>query len=425
MRTLIDNVTLYTGRETIWDACVLVEGSRIGYAGPRSGYAKPEGVERILDGRGGILMPGLSNAHSHAAMTLFRGLGSDLKLQEWLGVVMPEEDKLTGEYVYYGTTLAIAEMVRRGITSFLDMYFFMEDAARAVADTGMRAVLSQGLVADGGERLARNLRLYHDWHGQQDGRIRVMLGPHAEYTTTPESLTSCVEAARREGIGIHIHVSETPREVAECRARRGGKSPVQYLSELGVFDGHAVAAHCVAVDAEDIQILSDKKVHVVHNPASNMKLASGVAPVVDMLRSGVSVSLGTDGASSNNTLDLFADMKLAALLQKGVNQDATLMPAPQVAAMATRAGALAMGFEDVGLIEPGMRADLVLLEQGAPNLTPCFDVPATIVFAAQGLNVRMTMVDGAVLYQDGEYPTLDLERTLGGVHQALRGMGLL
>ena len=272
MKTRIKNIVLYTGNRLIDDGCLIVDGTKIVYSGEAG--AAPQNLEasHTIDGQGGICMPGFNNAHAHAAMTLVRGVGSDLVLQDWLSEVWKIEDNLTAEHVHRGTMLAIMEMVRRGITSFADQYFFMDEAARAVEQTGMRANLSRGITAgngdDDGGRLEDNLKLFKNWHGQCGGRIRVSLAPHAEYTTTPALLRRIVEAAEKVGAGIHTHISETQREVDEC-IQRHGKSPVQYLNELGMFELPVIGAHCVAVDDNDIQTLARKKVHVVHNPASN------------------------------------------------------------------------------------------------------------------------------------------------------------
>lgn len=424
MTTKIEHILLYTGLRLVEDGCLLIRDGAILYAGERSGC--PEGAQEVIDGKGGICMPGLCNAHAHAAMTLLRGVGSDLQLQEWLQQIWPAEDRLNGEHVYNGTMLAAMEMISRGITSFADQYFFMDDTARAVVDSGMRANLSRGIVSTGGndeQKLQEGVRLFEDWNGAADGRIKVYLAPHAEYTTTPDLIHRATRAAARLNTGIHIHISETPREVEECR-QRYGISPVRYFEREGMFEVPVIGAHCVAVDDEDIAILARRQVKVVHNPASNMKLASGVAPVTKMMAAGIDVALGTDGVASNNTTDLFADMKLAAILQKGFLMDPTAMPVEKVLHMATRAGALAMGFENVGVLEAGMRADLLILDKDAPNLTPSTDVLANLVYAAQGLNVRLTMVDGKVLYKNGEYLTLDKEKVLFEAQKSAHALGL-
>ncbi len=426
MKTLIKNITLYTGERLINDGCLIVEDAKIVYSGEVDAAPKNLEVSKTIDGEGGICMPGFNNAHAHAAMTLVRGVGSDLVLQDWLSEVWKIEDNLTAEHVYRGTMLAIMEMVRRGITSFADQYFFMDEAARAVEETGVRANLSRGITAgvgdDDGGRLQDNLNLFKNWHGQCEGRIRVSLAPHAEYTTTPALLKRIVEAGHRVGAGIHIHISETQREVDEC-VQRHGQSPVQYLNALGMFDLPVIGAHCVVVDDSDIQVLARKKVHVVHNPASNLKLASGICPVATMLEAGIDVALGSDGVASNNSHDMFADMKLAALIQKGFYKNVTALTAEQALHMATRAGALAMGFDEVGLLEAGMEADLLILEKNAANMIPAHDITANLVYSAQGLNVKTTMVAGKVLYHDGEYKTLDAERVIYEAKQAATELG--
>lgn len=418
MRLYFHNMTLYTGERALPDACVITEDARIAYAGPLTGAPAMPGAQ-TYDLGGGVMMPGLVNAHTHLAMTLLRGVASDRTLQDWLSVLWPMEDRLNARRVRAGSVLGIMEMLRCGVTCFADMYFFMDEVARVVDETGMRAYLCRGMVGDGadGVRLPEGEALCREWNGAADGRIRACLGPHAEYTTTPAFLKKVKDSAEKLGVGLHIHVSETRTEVAGCRERHG-VSPVQYLDGLGMFELPTLAAHCVAVDAGDIEILARNGVYVAHNPVSNLKLASGIAPVSDMARAGVRLCLGTDGASSNNNLDMFEETKIAAILAKGATLDPRQMPAAQALAMATRAGARALGFEDVGLIAPGMRADLVALDAASPAMCPMPDVEAALVYAARGSDVRMTVVDGRVLYRDGAYTTIDAERALHEAREA-------
>ena len=404
----IDNVRLYTGETSHTDGCVLVDGDRIAYAGDRAGCPLTFGTER-LDGRGGILMPGFYNAHTHAAMTLFRGVGSDLNLMDWLNRIFPLEDRLDGMKTYWGAMLAIQEMLRRGVVAFADMYFYMDFVAQAVLETGIRANLCRGCTDISG--IDSTDALFEEWNSA-NGPIRVYVGLHAEYTSTPEIARHAVRRAEALGTGLHVHVSETKSEVEGCMARHG-VTPPRYFADLGAFENpHVIAAHCVHLNEADVALLAERGVFAVHNPASNLKLASGVAPVSDYLKAGMKVALGTDGASSNNTLDMQADMRLAALLQKGVFGDPTLLPAADAIYMATRQGALAMGFDDCGLLKKGMKADMILLDGQSENMTPIIDLPAAIVFAAQGQSVRMTMVDGRVLYMDGRFLTLNPERVV-------------
>lgn len=416
----LTGVKLYTGEAYFPDGCVVTDADRVLYAGALDGCPDYGAMDEEIDGAGGIVMNALYNAHTHAAMTLMRGVGSDLALMDWLGKVMPIESQLDGEMVYWGTMLSIMEMIRRGTAGFADMYFYMERVAEAVAQTGVRAYLCRGSSNE--EGVASNAALFRDWHGAANGRVRICMGLHAEYTSTPEIARNAIEQASRIGAGMHVHMSETRGEVEDC-IKRHGVTPVKYFSDMGMFALPTLAAHCVHLSAEDRALLSRGGVWAAHNPISNMKLASGVADIRAMQRDGVRIALGNDGASSNNTLCMFTEMRMAALIQKGFNLDATALSAPQVIEMATRGGALAMGFDECGLIRPGMKADLILLDAQAENLLPVSDAAAAIVYAAQGLNVRMTMVDGDILYRDGEFTTLDEQRVRARFMESARALG--
>ncbi len=403
MRIRIENVQLYTGETCCQDACVLVESGRIAFAGDARQCGDPH-ADQVIDGKSALCMPGLWNAHTHAAMTLVRGLGSDLRLMDWLDQVCPMEARMDGDAVYWGTRLAMLEMLRRGVVGFADMYFHMPRVAEAVIESGMKASLTRGCSDASG--VDSVVSLHGDYHGAADGRVRVPMGLHAEYTSDEDIARYAIEKAHALGSGFHTHIAETAFEVRGCMERHG-VSPVRYFHDLGALRLGAIAAHCVHVTGEDIELLRQDNVHVAHCPASNMKLASGFAPVTKLLDAGVSVALGTDGASSNNGLDLLSDMRLASLLQKGFTGDPTALNARQAIRMATRAGAQALGFPDSGLVAEGMKADLILLSGDAENLMPQHDLLANIAFSASGLNTRLTMVDGRILYQDGQFRTLD------------------
>ncbi len=423
---VIDDVTVITmdsGRRIMHDAAIVIESGAIVYVGPRvaicAGLAKR--LERMprLPGRGRIAIPGLVNAHTHAAMVLFRGYADDLMLQEWLTTkIFPIEARLTSDDVYWGTLLACAEMIKSGTTAFADMYFFMDEAARAVRESGLRASLSVGMGssangADGpdgfGTVLERGAALCETWNGAAGGRITTMLGPHAPYTCSAPFLSAVSRRAGELGVGVHTHVSETFREVDEIRSTYG-MSPVEYIKSSGLFDVPTLAAHCVAVSDDDINILAKHGVRVAHNPGSNMKLASGVAPVEKMLEAGIAVGLGTDGAASNNNLDIVEEMRLAGLLHKVTRLDPTAVPAHVCLEMATVGGAACLGLADcIGSIEIGKRADIVLLDFKAPHLSPAgiADPVSHLVYTASGADVSAVVVDGCVLMDDRKLTTLD------------------
>ena len=399
----IENVRLYTGREYIPYGCVVTDGAFVRYAGAVSGCPDAPGA-RLVDGKNGLLMPGFYNAHCHAAMTLERGVGSDLNLMDWLHQIFPIEDRLNAEHVYNGTRLAILEMLRRGTVAFADMYFYMDEVARAAVSMGIRANICRGCNSVEGLNSTRDL--YRAHNGAGDGLVKVYVGLHSEYLTTPEVAAYALETAKALNTGIHVHIAETRSETDGC-IERHGVTPVKYFDNLGFFARPTIGAHLVHVTDEDIEILARKGVYMAHNPASNLKLASGVAPVSKMLERGVRVALGTDGPSSNNVLDMMGDMRLASLLQKGVFGDPKLLPAREALAMATRTGAEALGYMDCGLIEAGMRADMILLDGNAENMLPGPDPLADAAYSAQGMNVTLTMVGGRILYEDGKFTTFD------------------
>jgi len=383
--------------------------------------------DQIIDCRDKLTIPGFVNAHTHAAMTLLRSYADDMALMDWLQQkVWPAEANLTGEDVYWGSQLAIAEMLASGTTAFADMYFFMDRVAQACVETGIRASLSRGLIAAGASeenlRLSENEQLFIDYHGAENGRISVMLGPHAPYTCPPECMKKVVALSERIGAEIHVHLAETQWEVNQSQ-KKYGKSPVSLLDELGVFERGTLAAHCVWVSPQDIEILAAKKVRVAHNPSSNLKLASGAAPVTAMLEAGVIVGLGTDGATSNNNLDMLEEVRLASFLQKLNRMDPTVLPARQILSLSTQGGAAALGqAESLGRIEVGCNADLAVFDMTAPHWYPRHDLASMLAYSANSADVLYTLVDGRILYSKGEFMTLDIERVKA--EAAARGLRL-
>lgn len=371
----------------------------------------------VYDGDEKVLVPGMYNAHAHAPMTLLRGYAENLPLQTWLNDrVFPFEDKITGEDAYWATMLACAEMLRYGTVSFTDMYYHSRDRIRAVTECGMKMNSCEGLVAFEDKPYAEypicalNEELVREFHGSADGRILIDYNIHSEYLSTPTVVADVAQIAKDKGLNIHVHVSETKLEHEECKERRGGLTPVRYFEGLGVFDVPVTAAHCVWVDEGDIEILADRGVYVAANPVSNMKLGSGFAPISRMLERGVRVALGTDGMASNNNNDMYQDLFVLALTQKGATLDPTVVSPATAMRAATRTGALSQGRKDCGHIALGAKADLAVLDASGPSWCPATDLLNNLVFAGHGADVCLTMVDGKVLYRDGDFSTLDVER---------------
>ena len=386
-----------------------IKGHNIAYLG-----TDPITGKEVISGKDHIAVPGMINAHTHVAMNLLRSYADDLPLMTWLTTkIWPAEEHLDGETVYWGSQLAILEMLKHGVTCFSDMYFFMEDTARAVAETGMRAVLSRGIIGPKVdatlERLKENAQLWEKWQGYDDNRIKVFLGPHAPYTCPPKCLELIIAKAQELKCGIHMHLAETAGEVADCQ-KEYGLSPIALMDKVGVFELPTLAAHCVHVSPEDIRILADKKVSVAHCPQSNLKLASGISPVAQMLKAGVNVALGTDGAASNNNLDLLEEARLASFLVKGTTYEPTLVPAHEALEMATLNGARALGYTDLGTLEVNQKADIVLYDMHHPSWYPRHNRLSLLLYAADSSDVDTVIVQGKILMKRGEMLTIDTEK---------------
>ncbi|HIE12325.1 MAG TPA: amidohydrolase [Desulfotomaculum sp.] len=427
MKLLIKGVTVIpvTGADKlIRDGAVAVRDGEIVYVGPSSGVPGGFDGAEVYGGADMVALPGFVNAHTHAAMTLFRSYADDLPLMKWLEEsIWPLEAKLSGEDVYWGTLLACAEMLSGGTTTFADMYFFMDRVAQAVEECGIRASLSRGLIgiAPGAQAaLAESREFIREWHGKAGGRITCMLGPHAPYTCPPDYLKQVISLAEELGVSVHIHVAET-RQETDAIQKQYGCSPVFLLADTGLLDLPVLAAHCVHLSVADIEILARKGTTVAHSPESNMKLASGIAPVTRLLGAGVAVGLGTDGAASNNNLDMLEEMRSAALLQKVASGDPEALPAYAALEMATIGGARALGLGDkIGTIEVGKRADIILLNLRKPHLYPPHDVVAHVVYAAQAQDVDTVIVDGNVLVEAGWLRTVDTEAVMDNARRCAR-----
>jgi len=387
---------------------IAIDGARIVSVGERGSAPADFQPDRILAYPDDVFMPGLVNTHTHAAMTLLRSYADDLPLMPWLEQkVWPFEEKMTDEDIYWGTALALCEMIRSGTTTMLDMYAAMERVVEAVLQAGTRAVVSRGLIGvspRGQKALRENIELLR-YHQAGSGRVTVMFGPHAPYTCPAEFLRQVKAEADRHGVGIHIHVAETQAELEIIRQQHG-QTPVEWLEEVGLFGGHVVAAHCVHLTDRDLEILARHRVCVAHNPESNMKLNSGTARIPDLKGRGIIVGLGTDGASSNNNLDLFGEMRSAAFQQK-LRVAPTALSAYEVLEMATVAGAQALGLEDVGILAPGFKADIIGIDLDQPHYYPRFSVPAHLVYAGHAGDVRTVLVDGQLIMEERTILTVD------------------
>ncbi len=376
-----------------------------------------EGCGRVIDGRGLFAIPGLVNAHTHAYMTLFRNSADDLPFMQWLfDRIMPMEDRLRPGDCYWTTLLGICEMLRTGTTTFLDMYMIPDDTARAVADSGMRAVLSRGLQGEtaddaGGLRRLREAKQdIRAYSGTAEGRITFMLSPHAPYTCAPAYLETVIDAAEELGVGIHTHLAESRSEIETIREKYGC-TPVELLEKVGLFRRHTAAAHCVQLTPGDIRILRDNDVSVLTNPSSNLKLGNGFAPVPELLEAGVNVALGTDSTASNNTLNMFHEINLLALIHKGTHADAVTITSTEAVTAATLGGAKALDLP-IGALAVGKKADVTLLDLSCPQMNPPSNLISSLAFSANGSEVDTVIVNGKVLLEKRRLTTIDEERVI-------------
>lgn len=409
--------------DVLENAFLAVDGDKISYIGSE----EPAGnFDEIKDMSGKMLIPGLINCHNHCPMVLLRGVGSDLPLQQWLfDTVFPIEDKLTAEEIKSGSELALLEMISGGTVSFSDMYFEPEMTIEAVARSGMKANITRPVQSfdssetpDQSYRMKEAIELYDKYNDSFDGRVLIDFCIHAEYTCTETIARAFIEKVNERKGNLHIHLSETKKEHDECVAKYG-KTPAEWFDSLGGFDSSAFAAHCVWLTDSDMELFRRKNVNVVHNPTSNMKLASGFAPVQRMLDMGINVALGTDGASSNNNLDMLEEMHIASIIHNGYNLDATVMNADTVLRMATVNGAKVQRRENCGELKVGNKADIAAISLDAPHMVPALDKKALLTYSAQSSDVVMTMADGKILYENGEYKTLDREKIYFDVKKAV------
>ena len=418
MNHIIRNTTVLTmndQNEVLEHVDVVIENGTITKIG--SDISKTSEDAHIIDGSGKLVMPGLINGHCHVPMTLLRNYADDMDLQTWLfDHIFPVEDRLNGDDVYWGSLLGIREMLSTGTTCFADMYDHMDDIASAVELSGIRAQLSRGQTSNNAgpdfsedRAMKESVDFVKKWNGAAEGRITAAMAPHAIYTCSPSYIQAIANNAEKLGVPIHVHLDETVREHEDC-LRTHGKTPTAHLYDLGLFELKTIAAHCVFITEDDMSLLREKGVSVIHNPASNLKLASGIAPVPEALSAGLNVCIGTDGASSNNNLNMWEDMYLTSILHKGSTRNPRLITADEVLKMATVNGARALGMPHVGSIQEGNKADLIMVDLEKPHLKPLHNLCSALVYSAQGSDVSMTMVDGRILYQDGEFKTIDREK---------------
>lgn len=395
---------------------ILIKGKKIAYVGE----ATPEvelragGNTDIIDGHGMLATAGMVNTHGHVSMTLLRSYADDMALMDWLeNKIWPIEAKMDEEDIYWGAMLGIAEMVKGGTTCFADMYGpYMEKVAQAVAEVGMRANLCRGLIGLGEDKytkLDENIRLADEWQGFDAGRIRVTFGPHAPYTCPLDYLEKIIDAASSRQAEIQMHLCETKGEVDGC-LKEHGTTPIALMDRIGLFDLGVIAAHCVHLTDADMDIMAVKKVRVAHNPQSNLKLASGIAPVGKMLEKGICVGLGTDGASSNNNLDMLEECRAAAMLHKATGLNPLEIPAAKAWEMATADGAKVLGFEGVGKIAPGQSADIVLWDMHKPHWYPRHNKQSQLVYAASSADVDTVIIAGRKILEHGKLLTFDEEK---------------
>ena len=390
---------------------IAVEDGKISYIG--KDLPDSFAADEVIDGKGMLATAGMVNTHGHVSMTLLRSYADDMALMDWLeNKIWPIEAKMNAKDIYWGAMLGIAEMLKSGTTCFADMYCFMDDVARAVAETGIRANLSRGLIGlapDKDEKLAENTQLVKDWQGYDNGRIRITYGPHAPYTCPVEYLQKVIEAAQSNNAEIQMHLCETKGEVENC-IKEHGVTPIKLMEQLGMFEQGTIAAHCVYLTEDDMDIMAAKNVRVAHNPQSNLKLASGIAPVARMLEKDICVGLGTDGASSNNNLDMLEECRAAAMLHKTTTLNPLAVPAAQAWDMATVNGARVLGFDELGKLSVGQQADIVLWNMHKPYWYPRHNKLSLLVYAANSSDADTVIVNGKVVLQNGSMTLFDEEK---------------
>ncbi|MGX6592483.1 amidohydrolase [Cetobacterium ceti] len=415
MNILFKNVNIVTmdkDNSIIQNGFLAVENDKISYIGEKRPLLT---FEREIDGKNNVLMPGLINCHTHIPMSILRGYADDYDLQEWLfNYIFKAEAKIDNKCIELGATLSIAEMLRTGTTSITDMYFNEPIVAQVVAQTGIRGNLCNGSFCfenkydyTKDKNYYQFLEMINKYHNFDNGRIKIDVGIHGEYTSIPEFWKFWANQAIKNDLNIHLHLSETSFEHENCK-KKYGKTPTEILAENNVFKVKTNLAHCVWLEKNDIRFISEHNGSICHNPVSNLKLASGIADITLMLDSGANICLGTDGVASNNTHDLFEEIKLAAILAKGKHLNAKVIPAIEVLKMATINGAKAQNRPNLGQLIVGFEADLILIDFNNISHTPTYDIISSLVYNTIGRDVLLTMVQGKILYENGKFYTIDI-----------------
>lgn len=400
--------------DIIKEGKIAIRDGKISYIG-KTTDTQPIKADKVLEGHRKLAMPGLINCHTHAAMTLFRGLAEDIPLEKWLKEnIWPQEAKLQPDDIYIGSLLACLEMIKNGVTCFADMYFFETKVAQAVKEAGMRASLASGIIDtvdwQTNNSLKDAIHFAQKYQGYAEGRITTQLGPHTTYTCTRETLTQIREEASRKNIGIHMHLSENPPAKT---MNDPNLTEVDYLEKLNFLNNDVLAAHCIHLTAKDIKILARRRVKVAYNPVSNMKMGQGSPRIKEFIDSNITVGLGTDGAASNNSLDMFETIKTASLLQKHHYKDPTAFKSREALQLATVRGAEALGLkQDVGSLEVGKKADIILVSLDTPNMTPLHNIYSNLVYSAKGCNVDSVIIDGKIVMENRKVKTLNEEEVI-------------
>ena len=419
--TLIKNIDIITPKGVIEKGCIVVHKGVFDYVGEQKEEILQAIYKNTMDKKDMMAAPGLVNAHTHSAMVLLRNFSNDFPIEKWLfDYIIPAENKLSSEDIYWGTTLAIAEMIQSGTTAFLDMYLHMEKVAQAVSETGMKACLSKDVI----KSQVRNnqvvidkegfKRFYNQWHNF-DNRIKVNTEIHSVFLYDKASLIEAADVAKAFNTSIHIHILEGQGE-RKLSQDMHKMSPLEACLEYGILDVPIIAAHCIHLEERDLELITEKSIFPVHNPSSNLILGSGIAPVVEMMEKGkIPVALGTDGAASNNNLNMFEEMHIASLIHKGIHMNPELMKAEDVLTMATINGAKALGFNNTGVIEEGKEADLILVDLNKPHLQPFRNHLAAMIYSVQASDVDTTMINGKIVMEERELKTVDVEKAMAHI----------